>query len=199
MLKIKVKVGKVTNLSDARYCAGMGVDLLGFPIGSHDGIDPKKYKEITDWVSVPGFVLEWTEAEIPNNFEDILQLYNAHFIQIDARQLQYIPPLKIPLIVILKVTDWSTYHQLLKSNKGRIGYLIVMNPKNSLPDPLLIAPIASEFSVLLGFDISANNLGILTSMPVVGISLEGTEESTPGLKDYSHLSEILERLELTEE
>jgi phosphoribosylanthranilate isomerase len=31
-LKCFVKVGNVTNLSDARYCAGMGVDLLGFPV-----------------------------------------------------------------------------------------------------------------------------------------------------------------------
>jgi phosphoribosylanthranilate isomerase len=29
-LKTFVKVGCITNLSDARYCAGMGVDMLGF-------------------------------------------------------------------------------------------------------------------------------------------------------------------------
>ncbi len=198
MLKIKVKVGKVTNLSDARYCAGMGVDLLGFPVGSHDGIDPQRYKEITDWISVPGFVLEWTDPEIPDKLEDILQPYNAHFIQIDIRHLQYVPPLKVPLIISLSVNDWSTYHQLLTRNKERIGYLILMNWEDS-PNPVLITAIATEFSVLLGFGISENNLGILTSLPVVGISLEGTEESKPGLKDYSYLSEILERLELTEE
>ena len=27
-LKTFVKVGNITNLSDARYCAGMGVDML---------------------------------------------------------------------------------------------------------------------------------------------------------------------------
>ncbi len=29
-LKTIVKVGNITNLSDARYCAVMGVDMLGF-------------------------------------------------------------------------------------------------------------------------------------------------------------------------
>ena len=31
-LQTFVKVGEITNLSDARYCAGMGVDLLGFNV-----------------------------------------------------------------------------------------------------------------------------------------------------------------------
>ena len=55
MLITKVKVGQVTNLSEARYCAGMGVDFLSFPIVS---IDPKTYQEITGWVAGPKFGIE---------------------------------------------------------------------------------------------------------------------------------------------
>ena len=43
MLKTQVKVSSITNLSDARYCAGMGVDLLGFPIQE---ISLEKFTEI---------------------------------------------------------------------------------------------------------------------------------------------------------
>ena len=32
MLKTLVKVGEINNLSDARYSAGMGVELLGFAL-----------------------------------------------------------------------------------------------------------------------------------------------------------------------
>jgi len=50
--------------------------------------------------------------------------------------------------------------------------------------------------LLLGYGISESNLDALSGLPIAGISLEGTEESSPGLKDYSHLSDILEKLEV---
>ncbi len=196
MLKIKVKVGKVTDLSDARYCSGMGVDLLGFPVGSHDGIDPKKYKEITDWVSGPSFVLEWTGEEITDRFEEVIQAYNADFIQIAAHQLENIPLLPKGLIVTLPVSDWPLYHLALQSNKSKIAYLLLTNSVNDLIDSTLVGQIAKEFPVLLGFGIAEKNLDLIESLPVAGIALDGTTEFKPGLKDYSYLSAILERLEV---
>ena len=43
MLKTIVKVSEVNNLSDARYCAGMGVEYIGF---SMDNVPFEKYKEM---------------------------------------------------------------------------------------------------------------------------------------------------------
>ena len=56
-----VKVGNITNLSDARYCAGMGVDMLGFCFEkkSEQYIDPESYKEIIGWISGPQLVGEF--------------------------------------------------------------------------------------------------------------------------------------------
>ena len=34
-LKLSVKIGDVTNLSDARYAAGMGVDYIGFNVDTN--------------------------------------------------------------------------------------------------------------------------------------------------------------------
>ncbi|MFM1835376.1 MAG: hypothetical protein RJA04_63, partial [Bacteroidota bacterium] len=48
MLKTLVKVSAITNLSDARYCAGMGVDLLGFPLGK---ISIDQFTEIRNWLA----------------------------------------------------------------------------------------------------------------------------------------------------
>lgn len=52
-LKTLVKVGKITNLSDARYCAGMNVDMLGFvTVESRENYLPvKDYQDIRGWVS----------------------------------------------------------------------------------------------------------------------------------------------------
>ena len=42
MLKTLIKVSNINNLSDARYCAGMGVEMLGF---SMDELSIEKFKE----------------------------------------------------------------------------------------------------------------------------------------------------------
>ena len=199
MLKTKVKVGNVTNLSEARYCAGMGVDMLGFSVGPDLGsIDPKKYKEITEWVSGPDFVIEWGEAEIPGDFANILQPYNAGFVEIDARQLKNINEIGSRLIVTLKAGDWQSLREMILSYKNRISYVVLTGAEVHRLDRLLIAEIGHEFPLLLGFGVS-ENLDVLSDLPIAGICLSGTGESSPGLKDYSHLSGILERLEVREE
>jgi hypothetical protein len=47
MLKTKVKVSSIENLSDARYCAGMGVEWLGFPLA----MPLEKFAEIRNWLA----------------------------------------------------------------------------------------------------------------------------------------------------
>ena len=68
MLKIKVKAGSITNLTDARYFAAREVEWLGFPIGSGEGlIEPAKVKAIAEWVDGVKIVGEFsfsTPAEI---------------------------------------------------------------------------------------------------------------------------------------
>ena len=59
-LKTFVKVGCITNLSDARYCAGMGVDMLGFrAVESQENyIKPSQFQEIRGWIAGPLVVAE---------------------------------------------------------------------------------------------------------------------------------------------
>jgi phosphoribosylanthranilate isomerase len=82
------------------------------------------------------------------------------------------------------------------SNKNRISYVVLTDPDGGPLNQAVVTEIASEFPVLLGYGISERNLDALSTLPIAGISLEGTPEQSPGLKDYSHLSEILERLSL---
>ena len=60
MLKTFVKVSGVNNLSDARYCAGMGVDVIGFNIDPELGeaIDPVKFGEISSWLAGADYAIE---------------------------------------------------------------------------------------------------------------------------------------------
>ncbi len=195
-LKTKVKVGRITNLSDARYCAGMGVDLLGFPIGSAHGIDAKKYKEITDWVSGPSFVVEWPTETI-DNMDEVISSYNADFIEISVRQLQFVGTSTKPLIIKLALEEWNRYRNELLNNKSRIAYLVLIRSESSATTTFPWNEM-KEFSVLLSFTDFNYSIDELLELPIEGIALTGSEEVKPGLKEYTQLSEILERLEVIE-
>jgi len=65
-LKTKVKISQVTNLSDARYCAGMGVHYLGFNfVAGHEFyVQPEHFMEIRSWITGPELVGEFEDSDI---------------------------------------------------------------------------------------------------------------------------------------
>jgi phosphoribosylanthranilate isomerase len=196
----KVKVGKVTNLSEARYCAGMGVDFLSFPISS---IDSKTYQEITAWVAGPKFGIEVDTENI-----SALNEYKSDFIEINAAQLERFKENE-NLIVSLEAGDWLTNKSNLLLSKSNILYLelkVKSLDENTLG---IINDITEDFKLLLKpespssiLQPATNNQQLTTanwlpSTPVDGLSFDGNPETKPGLKEYP-LSEILEKLELAD-
>ncbi|HEV8514156.1 MAG TPA: hypothetical protein VGQ59_12805 [Cyclobacteriaceae bacterium] len=184
MLITKVKVGQVTNLSEARYCAGMGVDFLSFPISS---IDPKTYQEITGWVAGPKFGVEVDSENISS-----IQEYKTDFIAINIDLLESSSGFE-NLIVSLGVHEWSTKKQSLLLSKGNILYIelkITSLDENTLG---IINDITEDFKILLKPS-SKLELDRIVKLPIDGLSFDGNAETKPGLKEYP-LSEILERLE----
>ena len=64
-LKTKVKINRITNLTDARYCSGMYVDVLGFSLeeGSPHYVSPSQFQEITGWISGADYAAEFTGSD----------------------------------------------------------------------------------------------------------------------------------------
>ena len=197
-LKTKVKVGNITNLSDARYCAGMGVDMLGFSISEADGhgMNATKFKEITDWISGPELILELPERTSYGNAEK----YNVSLFEISASEISKSHSLKSELRFLIRIdlNDWKQYQTDLLKNIDIIKHLIVTNSHclNDQEAKIIITEMASDFSVLLGFEIQVDRLDEYLSWPIAGLALNGSEETSPGIKDYDHLSSILEKIEV---
>ncbi|GHN02891.1 hypothetical protein WSM22_43800 [Cytophagales bacterium WSM2-2] len=184
MLITKVKVGKVTNLSEARYCAGMGVDLLSFPVSA---VDPKTYQEITGWIAGPLFGIEVEKESI-----HILDDFEADFIVVDVDSIDLIPPGK-KLIARLNVTDWDRKKNELIAIKDRILFLELAPGDIDGHLNTVIQEIQEEFDLLLAVS-NSTDIDQVIKMPIAGISLEGGAEVRPGLKEYP-LADILEKLE----
>ncbi len=189
-LKTKVKAGNITNLSDARYCAGMGVDWLGFPA---DSIDPKTFAEITSWVTGPQFVLELSAGAIPESIAE----YAVDIIQVNYQQLQKREILaNHQLIVALSLTDWNLAKAELKKNKDRIQHILMLNlTGNKTEDVNILTEIAAHTDVLISLEACPYSLHEILDFPITGINIAGNSELKPGLKDYTELADVLEQLE----
>jgi phosphoribosylanthranilate isomerase len=186
-LKTKVLVENITNLSEARYCAGMGVQLLAFP---SQIVDPKMYQDITSWVQGPEMALDVsTCTEIPSDLND----YDCDYILISQDQLQSIPTETSPLIVRLKSNGHD--HSLLLEAQARISYVIA----EGLAMTKIKDLISHRFSILALLDGNeTTNFDELLEW-AEGVVLSGSSEAKPGLKDYDHLSMVLEKLEISED
>lgn len=183
MLKTKVKVGSVTNLSEARYCAGMGVDYLSFPVAA---VDPKTYQEITGWVAGPQFGIE---AE---TYSEILDRYPVDFIQTSGDAMAGMPA-GTKVIVGLSANRWAQEKEQLITSKNKILLLELTASPLDEGAKSMIMDASREFEVFIKF--SANNsLEEILALPISGISLDGSAEVKAGLKEYP-LAEILEKLE----
>ena len=198
-----VKIDGVTNLSDARYCAGMYVDVLGFNLeeSSQKFLNPTQYEEITGWVSGFEFAAEFETEEA-----DIIQLKLEKYPNITWIQHQ-----RLDTLLKLKDTGKNLIFQADIAELAHIEsqvaeklqsegvYLLLKADHEKLNKDELttISILAKSIQVILGSGISAFNVKkLVDDLGLFGISLEGGEEIKPGLKDFDELADILEELEV---
>ena len=193
-LKTFVKISGITNLSDARYCSGMGVDQLGFSIeeGQSNYTDPEKFKEIKGWLSGVEFVGEFS-SEFAGDFGDVAKAYELDAIQVERPEhVAYATAAGLPVILNMEA-DALASHGLNTMPTG-IEYLLISAEEETNPDGVL--SLADSAEIVLAFGITAENVDDLASSGLKGIALRGSDEIRPGYKDFDELADILEALEI---
>jgi phosphoribosylanthranilate isomerase len=178
----RVKVGNITSLSEARYCAGMGVDFLGFRLGK-GGVTAETYKDIINWISVPHLVLE-AHRDSAITIEDITTNFPGHFIEINKHQLAW---LDAPYTFILYVTaaDWPAISSQLKG-RNNIAFIELDTEGQAMP-------MIATFPVIRRVT-GREQLDEAVHSSSAAISLDGSTEARPGLMDYGFVGEVLEAL-----
>ena len=214
MLATLVKISNVTNLSDARYCAGMGVDMLGFSMDefSPDYVDPSRFTAIRNWVVGVQIVGETTETDL-DRIGELIATYQPDLLQIEEVALLPslstlgkppggLPPGGLRLILRLNLAG-ITLEQLdalLQINPTNADFILLESQAPiHLDDDLKtsIGQLAARHAVLLGAGITAETVhDRLAELPVKGIALTGGPEDRPGSRDFGELMDILEALEV---
>ncbi|AWV98411.1 hypothetical protein [Arcticibacterium luteifluviistationis] len=183
MLKKEVLVNGISNLSDARYCAGMFVDYLCFELNADhpDFIPVEKMVEIKNWVSGPkigGRISNWPEELTNEQWQDL----GLDFIIID---------------------DIS----LINASRARVGELFFEVKESSdtqdldnfehilISDDSLVGQI-NHASLFVGGNIGLDNLEEkVENEAIKGLALKGNHEDKPGESKYEDLMDVLEALE----
>jgi phosphoribosylanthranilate isomerase len=191
-LKTFVKVGKITNLSDARYCSGMGVDMLGFRVipADADYVTPERYKEFRGWFTGPTVVAEAFGIQSSEEVAAIIENYQPDFIELSVADLENVKSTSLPIILSGTLDELREVKSLNSSLP--IEYLLF----TTTPSREIIEQLAASYKILV--DIREENdldkLESISSM-ITGISLHGSPEEKPGLKNYDLLASVLEKLE----
>lgn len=202
-LKTFVKIGKIDNLSDARYCAGMMVDILGFNLqeGTEGYVSPENFSEISEWVAGVSFCGEFTNAQ-PAEVKLATTQYKIDYIEVqNVDLLEELSDLDAKLI--LKITlnstdDLEKLNSQLELASGLVENVIITSLHPELSDAIVakLATIDTDLSILRGFDINeVSACEAADSNVFSGIEVEGSPEDRPGFKDFGIVMDILEELE----
>lgn len=200
-----VKINSVTNLTDARYGAGMYVNLLGFNLErtADKYVSPELFNDISGWVSGVDFVGEFTHEHNPDILE-ILESYPAikwiEYDRIDV--LQTLEGKGYALIYKMNLEEVRHIEPDVAktlSQSGIIFHVVSADDVLSTEDLRVIKKLTESCKVILGTGITIENVQTLVEEAgIYGISLSGGNEIKPGLKDMDLLAEILEKLEIEE-
>jgi phosphoribosylanthranilate isomerase len=192
-LRIPVFISSVNNLSDARYCAGMGVRWLGF---STEDIG-KRFSEadlrgMIDWVEGIETVLEIRGSSIE---EESVEREAFDFVLLSPDSISEADKAVIQEIHIDQKTDLE---EVIKKTPD-CEFLLLTGPNeliNAGEVKEQLKQIAAKSALILGFGIDNDSLDwIEKELKPAGIMLKGGDEIRPGYKDFDELADILEYLE----
>ncbi len=193
-------------MSDARYCAGMGVHVLGFGLEKEQAsyVDPAKFVAITEWLAGVKFAAEFNTYS-PTEIEQTLAEYSRiDYLQTSQpQQAEALQPLNKPLIIRLDAQKYDedvvALADIMRGCRNRAAYFLIdhlsLDPRPELVNDLLA--LAKQYPILLGFGLQAAQLPtLIKEHPLAGIALRGSEEIKPGYQNFDQLADILEVLEI---
>mgnify|MGYP005841823309 CR=1 FL=1 len=201
LLKTLVKVSAVNNLSDARYCAGMGVPLIGLPLDTNYPvhITPVQFKAITQWIQGISLVGELQHPDLAT-IQATLNNFQLAYLQVDHPiDPTLLASLDIPVLIRIL---WQGHENFEEQKKLLALYspfatyflieTIATNPATISKLQKQLEQLAVFFPIIQGFNITTTHISYLVDKTrIQGIGLQGGTEIKPGYKDFDDLATIL--------
>lgn len=188
-LKALVKVSKVSNLSDARYCAGMGVEMLGFRVisGQEYYMPPELFQDIRGWVSGPKIIAELYGVTTHEEIDFVTQTYAPDYLELTYDEYnRFKAGIALPCIVYVPLRDLPGVF-ITKENRN-VSYLLT-------DEQTTCSDLPAGCAALIRISSPEKLQNKLSQKCFQGFVLDASGGTRPGVTNYDELGEILEALE----
>ncbi|MDB5268179.1 MAG: hypothetical protein JWP58_1219 [Hymenobacter sp.] len=186
----------INNLSDARYCAGMGADKLTFildpALPGH--LDTKAVKELAGWIAGVELIGEFDQLSAHEinaiSAECNLDAVLLRTPRTDEELAEIAPPVYLELAI-----DSISFAQPLPTSP--VGFLLEL-PTAETPETIkALQNISAQKPLWLGPGLHPDRARMLaTSLPLAGLVFPSGNEVKPGLRDFDQLEAVFEALEI---
>lgn len=207
---IPLLIRGINNLSDARYCAGMGADKLTFILDPNlpGHLDTKTVKELAGWIAGVELIGEFDQL---SSFEingiaaecalDAVLLRSPR----SAEELAEIaPPVYMEITRDFSITSegsppmgWVVGAPVTQDFPNSVKGWVIELPTTLAPHTLpVLKAFSQERALWLGPGLhpeQARELAI--QLPLAGLSFPSGDEVKPGLRDFDQLEAVFEALE----
>ena len=201
-----LKASSITNLSDARYFASYGINMIGFCFDpqSANFMNPFRVKEITGWIEGPKIVGEFKNLSVEAINETIIS-QNLHYAQINLADIspEHATINSVPLIVEIAVVVETNFNEVAIQLEKifRNGDLVLLNltalsslNENTLND--FVKNICRRYPTLLDYNFSSENISsMVQQFNPAGICLHGSHEEKIGTKSFEALDALMSAIQ----
>jgi len=203
-----IKASAITNLSDARYFASYGVEMMGFCFDpkSVDFINPFKMREISGWIEGPKLAGEFDHLSVEAMIEAI-QSEQLDYAQVKLKSItkEHAALDMVPLILDIEMsaeTDFAAT-EILLGQVYTTGDYVLLNTLyvtdkqlDEAPFRNFIQSVCSKYPAILQHHFTANNaLSIIDTFHPAGVSLKGGSEIKTGTKLFEATDALMEVLQ----
>lgn len=184
----------INNLSDARYCAGMGADKLTFVLDPAlpGHLDVKTVKELAGWVAGVELIGEFDQLSAPE--------INAIAAEcgLDAVLLRSARPEDELLEIAPPVyQELSADENVPAALPAVVGWILELPAAQPAVPAATLRQLGLERPLWLGPGLHPEQaLEMAAQLPIAGLSFPSGDEVKPGLRDFDQLEAVFEALEI---
>ncbi len=190
-----VKLGNITNLSDARYAAAAGVTYIGFCFdpANENYIAPIKAKEIIDWVTGSSVVAEFGNQSL-EEIRDISELLNVDAIEVENRLLpDELISLGKPVIKKISLSEYSEAQLLTETEAYQPVADAFHLYRGDELNASLLKDLCARYQIIWGFPVEVSSvINTLQTYSPFALNLSGGLEEKAGIKDFDEMNELFE-------